>query len=59
MVELILERAFRSQLDPRRAQERIDSRVIQEDHNAMSNLPQEGYQKIWQRNKLFDNPYLD
>ena len=33
--------------DPRRRQERKDAREVMENHNAMANLPEEGFQRIW------------
>jgi hypothetical protein len=33
-----LEKTFRANVDPRRQQEKADSRMIREDHKAMANL---------------------
>ena len=40
MEDILIEmrRAFYSNVDPARKQELTDSRMVQEDHNAMSNL---------------------
>lgn len=38
MLELGMRDVFYGQIDPRRKQEVADSRMIQEDHNAMANL---------------------
>lgn len=36
---LMLSRSFYDQVDPRRRQELKDSRMVQEDHSAVANLP--------------------
>lgn len=36
---------FYSTINPRRRDEISDSRMIQEDHRSIANLPQEGYQR--------------
>lgn len=39
--ELMMTDFFFNNVDPRRKQELADSRMIQEDHNSMSNLPRQ------------------
>jgi hypothetical protein len=63
MVDL-LQAAFMGEVnpklkDPRRRPERQDAREVMEDQMAMSNLPENGFQKIWQRNNPYDNPYTE
>lgn len=41
----MIHHAFRQAIDPRRRNEVADSRMIQEDQHAMSNLPTEGFQR--------------
>lgn len=44
-ITIILRDTFLSNVDPRRKQELVDSRMIQEDHRAISNLPPVGFQR--------------
>lgn len=37
-LEVVLRQEFFENVDPRRKQERKDSRMVQEDHNEMANL---------------------
>jgi hypothetical protein len=46
-------------LDPRRAQERADSRMIQEDHSAMANLSPFPIHREWPRYGAFANILMD
>jgi len=43
---------FYSTINPRRRYEVADSRMIQEDHKAMANLPQEGFQREFKSNAM-------
>jgi hypothetical protein len=49
----------RNNLDPRRAQERQDSRILQEDHNAMANLSPIPINREWQRPEEFADVWND
>jgi hypothetical protein len=45
--------------DPRRAQERADSRMVQEDHQAMANLSPVPVYHEWPRNLPYPSPWYD
>jgi hypothetical protein len=49
----------RTDLDPRRAQERQDGRIIQEDHSAMANLSPIPITREWQRPEEFADIWND
>lgn len=50
---------FYSTIDPRRRKEVSDSRMIQEDHTAMANLPKEGFQKEFKSRHMGRSPWSD
>jgi len=45
--------------DPRRAQERADSRMVQEDHNAMANLSPIAIHREWPKELPYPSPWWD
>jgi hypothetical protein len=45
--------------DPRRAQERADSRMIQEDHTAMANLSPIPIHREWPKETAYPSPVWD
>lgn len=51
------EEVFYSTVDPRRRQEYSDSKLVSEDHRAMSNLPTEGFQKQFDTQKFMRSPW--
>lgn len=50
---------FYAGLDPRRKDEMADAGMIHEDNNAMSNLPEKGYQQEYPRTGFYTSPYND
>lgn len=50
--------SFYGGIDPRRRTEMADGGMIQEDQQAMSNLPTEGYQVQYPRTGFYSNPYI-
>lgn len=54
-----LRQIFMNEVDPRRKQELQDASILNEDHTQMANLPAYGFQKIWQKNKVYSSPYDD
>lgn len=49
---------FYGGIDPRRRMEMADGGMVQEDQNAMSNLPTKGYQTQYPRAGYYSNPYI-
>lgn len=49
---------FYEEVDPRRRQERIDSNMIYEDQNAMSNLPEKAIHREYPLDGVFANPFI-
>lgn len=45
--------------DPRRAQERKDSQMIQEDHNAVANLSPIAIHREWPKKTDYPSPWWD
>lgn len=41
---------FYTNIDPRRMPELMDSHMVHADHNAMANLPEQGYQRQFPKN---------
>lgn len=58
-MEEMMSHIFYSTIDPRRRKEVADSRMIQEDHSAMSNLPKEGYQREFKSRNMNRSPWSD
>ena len=54
-----LEAEFYSTMDPRRRQEYSDSKMVSEDHRAMSNLPMQGFQRQFDTQKFMRSPWRD
>jgi hypothetical protein len=48
-----------SKIDPRRRKEVADSRMIQEDHSAIANLPREGFQREFKSRNMNRSPWSD
>ncbi len=46
-------------IDPRRRQEFADGGMVAENDNAMSNLPEEGYQKLYPKAPFYSTPLVD
>jgi len=57
MIEILLKPPHKR--DPRRAQERADSRMIQEDHEAMANLSPIPIHREWPKETLYPSPWWD
>jgi len=55
----LLEVSFYSTMDKRRRQEFADSKMINEDHTAMSNLPKQGFQRQFDTEKYVRSPWRD
>lgn len=53
----VIYNSFYDTVDPRRKKEVMDSRMIQEDHSAPSNLPLRGFQAEFKSNKIGNFPY--
>ena len=49
---------FYAGIDPRRKKEMAEGGMIQEDRQAMSNLPQQGFQRHYPRAGYYTNPYI-
>lgn len=45
--------------DPRRAQERNDYKMVQEDHSAMANLSPTPIHREWPKNLPYPSPWWD
>ena len=45
--------------DPRRAQERNDYKMVQEDHSAMANLSPIPIHREWPKNLPYPSPWWD
>ncbi len=50
---------FYDRIDPRRRREVADSRMVQEDHKAMANLPTKGFQRQFDPQSFNRSPWLD
>jgi hypothetical protein len=50
---------FYDNIDPRRRREVADSRMIQEDHRAMANLPTKGFQRQFNPGSFCRPPFGD
>jgi hypothetical protein len=50
---------FYDNITPRRRQEVADSRMIQEDQQAMSNLPTHGFQRLFDPGSFMRPPFGD
>lgn len=55
----VIANVFYETIDPRRKQERIDSRTVSSDQNSMANLSNEPVYKEWQKNLVYESPYVD
>ena len=55
----IMASIFYSTVDKRRRQEVADSKMINEDHTAMSNLPKQGFQRQFDTEKYVRSPWRD
>lgn len=51
--------SFYSKVDPRRQQEMADSRMVQEDRTAMSNLPMNAIHREYNQDKFNLSPWVD
>jgi len=49
---------FYAGIDPRRKKEMADGGMVQEDRQAMANLPEQGYQRQYPRAGYYANPYI-
>lgn len=54
-----LESVFFDTLDPRRKQERRDSREVREDRSAMANLSNTPIHREWQKDRIYMSPFID
>lgn len=50
---------FYDRIDPRRRREVADSRMVREDHRAMANLPEKGFQRQFDPQSFNRSPWLD
>jgi hypothetical protein len=51
--------AYRNPIDPRRMPEVADSRMIREDHSAMSNLPQESINRLFNPGRYMPHYWME
>ena len=57
MNEMMTHMFFSHAIDPRRRKEKMDAQMIREDHSAVANLPQEGYQREFRSRGIMRNPF--
>lgn len=55
----LADHAFRQAIDPRRRPEIADSRMVKEDHNKMSNLPEQAIHKQFNPGKFMPHYWME